>query len=160
MKKTLLIIALSLLSLSVWAQNAKTIYNKYSGQPKVSAVYISPAMFKMMGSIPELEIADEDIDLTPIIKNLEGMYIIDSENKQVNASLRKEINTMISGKEYELLMEAKDGDESVKMFIKCHEDIVKSFIMVCEEEHDELSFIMFDGSILAKDLNALLTAAM
>lgn len=155
MKRILLVLVITFFTLTGFAQNAKTIYNKYSNKPRVSGVFISPTMFSLIGSIPELEIADEDVDITPIVKNLEGMYIIDSENNKVNEEMRKDLASIVGNKEYELLMEAKDEEENVRIYIKSKEEIVSSFIMVCDEG-DELVFIMFDGAILAKDLSALL----
>ena len=78
MKKTIVIAAMMLFSLCGFAQTAKSIYNRYSEAEKVSAVYISPAMFKLMGSIPAFELVDEDVNITPIINSLEGRYILRS----------------------------------------------------------------------------------
>ena len=55
MKKIALIAAFSLLVATAFAQDGKSIYNKYSDEKNVSAVYISPTMFRLMGSIPEIE---------------------------------------------------------------------------------------------------------
>ena len=131
-----------LLSLTGFAQTAKSIYNKFSEAENVSTVYISPAMFKLMGSIPAFELGDEDVNLTPIINSLEGMYIISSENRE----MRKEIEKFVSKGEYELLMEAKDEGDRVRMFTRTTADIVKSFVMLAVSD-DECTFIMFDGSI-------------
>ena len=146
MKKTIVIAAMLLLSLTGFAQTAKSIYNKFSEAENVSTVYISPAMFKLMGSIPAFELGDEDVNLTPIINSLEGMYIISSENQAVNREMRKEIEKFVSKGEYELLMEAKDEGDRVRMFTRTTADIVKSFVMLAVSD-EECTFIMFDGSI-------------
>ena len=104
MKKTIVIAAMMLFSLCGFAQTAKSIYNRYSEAEKVSTVYISPAMFKLMGSIPAFELVDEDVNITPIINSLEGMYIISSENPEVSREMRRDIEKMVSKGEYELLM--------------------------------------------------------
>ena len=54
MKNIIVFIAALLLSLSAAAQNGKSIYQKYSDAENVSAVYVSPAMFRMIGRIPDL----------------------------------------------------------------------------------------------------------
>ena len=74
MKKIIAIAAAMLLALCASAQSSKSLYNKYSGEKGISAVYISPAMFRLIGKLPELELADEDVDISRIIKSLEGMY--------------------------------------------------------------------------------------
>ena len=146
MKKTIVIAAMMLFSLCGFAQTAKSIYNRYSEAEKVSTVYISPAMFKLMGSIPAFELVDEGVNITPIINSLEGMYIISSENPEVSREMRRDIEKMVSKGEYELLMEAKDDGDRVKMFTRTAAGIVKSFVMLAVSD-EECTFIMFDGSI-------------
>ena len=49
MKRALLTIMIALAALTASAQNYKSLYQKYSDDERVTAVYISPAMFKMIG---------------------------------------------------------------------------------------------------------------
>ena len=72
MKKIYIILVLLALSVTALAQNGKSLYNKYSDRPGVEAVYISPAMFRMIGKIPDVEFKDGEIDFTPIIKSMSG----------------------------------------------------------------------------------------
>ena len=52
MKKALIILSFLILSINALAQDSKYIYNKYSDEKGVSAVYIFPAMFKIKGGRP------------------------------------------------------------------------------------------------------------
>ena len=72
MKKIYAIIAAIALAVPAFAQGGKELYNKYSDLPGVSAVYISPAMFRLIGRIPDVDLADEDVNFTPIIKSMNG----------------------------------------------------------------------------------------
>ena len=157
MKKTIVIAAMMLFSLCGFAQTAKSIYNRYSEAEKVSTVYISPAMFKLMGSIPAFELVDEDVNITPIINSLEGMYIISSENPEVSREMRMDIEKMVSKGEYELRMEAEDDGDRVRMFTRTAADIVKSFVMLAVSD-EECTFIMFDGSIDQKKFAQLISS--
>ncbi|MBR2063830.1 MAG: DUF4252 domain-containing protein, partial [Bacteroidales bacterium] len=47
MKKIMTIAFVLLFSVGAYAQEGKRLYNKYSDTEGVSAVYISPAMFKL-----------------------------------------------------------------------------------------------------------------
>ena len=47
---------IALAALTASAQNYKSLYQKYSDDERVTAVYISPAMFKMIGKLPEVRI--------------------------------------------------------------------------------------------------------
>ena len=51
MKKIILIFAALLLAFSAFAQDGRSIYNRYSDEEGVTAVYISPAMFRLLGVI-------------------------------------------------------------------------------------------------------------
>ena len=51
MKKLFIIAAVMLLGTLAKAQDAKSIYNKFSDEQGVSAVYISPSMFKLIGKL-------------------------------------------------------------------------------------------------------------
>ena len=159
MKKTIVIAAMLLLSLTGFAQTAKSIYNKFSEAENVSTVYISPAMFKLMGSIPAFELGDEDVNLTPIINSLEGMYIISSENQAVNREMRKESEKFVSKGEYELLMEAKDSGEIARIYVVTSADMVLSFVMISSEP-GECTVICIDGKIAKTDIEKLLSSAM
>ena len=96
MKRILLLAVLLLGALTASAQSGKSIYQKYSDADNVSAVYISPAMFRLIGKIPDLEVGDNNVNLAPLIRSLSGLYIINSENPRVNDKLSSEVSRFIS----------------------------------------------------------------
>ena len=73
--KHIIILAIMLLSFTTAsAQEGKNIYNKYSGGKNVSAVYISPSMFKLIGQLPDLEIETADgssMNIAPLISSFQ-----------------------------------------------------------------------------------------
>ena len=70
MKKIIIIALAAIISMaSAAAQNSKKqIYSDYSGKPGVSAVYISPAMFKLMKAVPDIEINDQEVNFSRFIR--------------------------------------------------------------------------------------------
>ena len=68
MKRIAILIVAILTAISVSAQDYKSIYQKYSDDDRVTAVYISPAMFKLIGKLPEVKIEETGVDLSPMIK--------------------------------------------------------------------------------------------
>ncbi|MBQ9583271.1 MAG: DUF4252 domain-containing protein [Bacteroidales bacterium] len=159
MKRMMIIAALLLSFICASAQNGKSIYQKYSDSEGVSAVYISPAMFRLMGKIPDMEVEGKDVNLAPIIQTLTGLYIINSEDPEIIGNLKKDVDKFISGGKYELLMEAKDSGDIVRMYTVGTETIVDSFVMIAVEP-DETSFICIDGKIKREDLEKALGAKM
>ena len=155
MKRIIIIATLLLSSMAAFAQNGKSIYQKYSDAENVSAVYISPAMFRLIGKIPDLKLEGEDVNLAPLIQSLSGLYILDSENSSINAKIKADTESFIKGGEYELLMEAKEHGESVRMYTAGTEKIVNSFVMLSIEGED-LSFICIDGKMDRESLEKML----
>ena len=146
MKKLYAILALLTLSFTALAQGGRELYSKYSDLPGMEAVYISPAMFRMIGKIPDVELGDEDINFSSIIKSMTGFYILDTENPRHAAALLDDVNKYIKAGKFELLMEAKDDGETMRMYTIGDEKNVTSFVMVSQEK-GEVSFISFDGKM-------------
>lgn len=155
MKRFVLVAALLLTTITTFAQNGKSIYQKYSDAEGVSAVYISPAMFRLIGKIPDLQIEGEDVNLAPIIKSLTGLYLIDSENPAINASLKADAEQFVMKGNYELLMEAKDSGETMRLFTVGTETIVNGFVMIADEG-DETTFIFLDGKMNRDELEKII----
>ena len=148
-----------IISVAMFAQSGKSIYKKYSDCEKVSAVYISPAMFRLIGQIPDLEVEDENINLTPIIKSLKGLYLINSENPDIRESVIKDVERFVDSDDYELLMEAKEEGEIVRIYTVGNEQTVKGFVMLALEA-TELTFICIDGEMDRNDLDATFAKMM
>ena len=147
MKRFLLVFSAILLASSIFAQSNNAIYNKYSGKQGVSSVYISPSMFKMMKSLPEVEIYDDkDVHFEQIIKSFEGMYVIEVENIALVKSMISDVESMIAKGNLELLMEVKESDETVRIYVEKEGDMFKKFIML-EREDDSATFISIDAQM-------------
>ena len=155
MKRILILAVLLLTALTASAQSGKSLYQKYSDAEGVSAVYISPAMFRLIGKIPDLEVGDNHVNLAPLIRSLSGLYIINSENARVNDKLVSEVSRFISSGRYELLMESKDGGEVVRMYTVGTEKIVNSFVMIASDG-PEATFICLDGQMDRQELEGVL----
>lgn len=159
MKKFIALAAAVLLTVTAFAQDGKSIYRKYSDAPGVSAVYISPAMFRMMGRIPSIALEGEDVDLSAIIKALEGFYLIDSENPGINEDIMKEVNKFVKNGKYEIMMEVKDEGETVHIYTVNKGEIITNLVFIAFDK-EECTFINLDGQMNQKDLDALIEKAM
>ena len=97
-----------LLTVGAFAQEGKRLYNKYSDQEGVSAVYISPAMFKLMGQLPDINVETADgkkMDMAPLVRSFSGFYMLSFEKKSAaSAELYKEVTAMVNKGSFELLM--------------------------------------------------------
>lgn len=159
MKKIMTFAAVILLTaITALAQDGRSIYNKYSDEKGVSCVYISPAMFRMIGKVPDMDINGNDVNLSSIIKTMSGLYVIDSENPKINSSLIGDVDRFISKGDYEMLMEAKDNGETVRIYTVGDETTVTSFVLLSKEA-DESTFICLEGKMSRQDLEKAISEA-
>ena len=156
MKRFILMLAAALIAATSLAQSSdNSLYKKYSGKPGVSSVYISPTMFKLMQKLPEVELTDDkDVHFERIIKTFEGMYIIEAEDSPLVKELAADVEALLRKGQLELLMEAIEKDETVRMYIRQEGDLVKQFIML-ETEDDSATYISIVADMPVADFNAL-----
>ena len=159
MKRIALIAALLLLTISSFAQNGRRIYQKYSDTEGVSAVYISPAMFRLMGKMPELQMEGEDINLAPLVLSLSGLYLISCEDSAVGKEIIKDAEKLVAAGKYELLLEAKDSGEAVRIYTVGDDKTVTGFVMIAADS-SETTFICLDGTMEREELENLLAQSM
>ena len=157
MKRILIAIILTLSAVSASAQAGKAIYNRYSDNEGISAVYISPAMFRLIGKIPDLNVGEESVNLTPLIRSLSGLYIISGPLGAVGDDLQRDVARMVKAGGYELLMEAKESGETVKMYSTGTEKTVKGFVMSAFDG-DECTFICLDGEMPRDEFEKLVAS--
>jgi len=158
MKRIISIAAALLLTISAFAQEGRALYNRYSGMEDVSAVYISPAMFRIIGALPGVELSDGDVDLTPIVKSLKGLYIVNTDNPSVSRNLLQDAMDMVYSGDFELMMEAVEDGETVHIYTAGTEADITNFIMIASEG-SECSFICLDGSMSRDRLEEIMADA-
>lgn len=160
MKRIILIIVSTILfAVSAFSQSGSALYKKYSDEKGVEAVYISSAMFRLIGRLPDLEIGDEDVNIAPVIKMLSGFFVLSTENPSISERLYKDVSDYVKKGKFELLMEVKDDGEVMRMYTVTDKEMIKSFVMV-ETEGSETNVICFDGKIPRAELDKLISSAM
>lgn len=158
----MIMFAMLLMVVGAYAQEGKNIYNKYSGGKGVTAVYISPSMFKLIGKLPDLEVETsegEKMNLAPLINSFEGFYMLEITDPSVLASVRKDVDAMIGKGHYELLMEVKEEGTNVNIYTVGNDKIIESFVFMAYEG-DSVQFISIDGAMNRSDIENLIVGAM
>ena len=157
MKRLFIIAAVMLSGIIAHAQDSKTIYNKYSDERGVSAVYISPSMFKMIGKLPEIEIGEngEKVDLTPIVNTLKGFYLLSTSDDGVVRRLNNDVKNLLGKGSYELMMEAKNNGETIRVYTDGDDNIIRSFVMMALDG-TEATFLSMDGLINREALERMI----
>jgi hypothetical protein len=159
MKKIMIIAVMLLMAVGAYAQEGKRLYNKYSDQEGVSAVYISPAMFKLIGQLPDINVETADgkkMDMAPLIRSFSGFYMLNFENKSaLSAELYKEVTAMVNKSNFELLMEVKEAGSTIRMYTLGDEKVVNSFVCIINED-DQTMFFCLEGTMNRSDLEKLM----
>lgn len=165
MKKLYIMAVLLLITLGAAAQEGKNIYSKYSGSKGVSAVYISPSMFRLIGKLPELNVEmgeGEAVDIAPLISSFSGFYMLDISDPQSAASLSADIKAMVendrSKKHYELLMEVMDEEDIVRIYTAGTNTTIESFVFYIISDPD-VQFICIDGNMNRTEVESLFVKA-
>ena len=157
MKKLFTIAAVLLLGTLAHAQDSKTIYNKFSDEKGVSAVYISPSMFKMIGKLPEIEIGDngEKVDITPIVNTLKGFYLLNSSDDGIVRRLNNDVKGLLDKGSFELMMEAKNDAATTEIYTDGDDNIIRSLVMMALSG-SEATFLSMDGLINREALEQMI----
>lgn len=157
MKKLFTIAAVLLLGTLAHAQDSKTIYNKFSDEKGVSAMYISPSMFKMIGKLPEIEIGDngEKVDITPIVNTLKGFYLLNSSDDGIVRRLNNDVKGLLDKGSFELMMEAKNDGETIRIYTDGDDNIIRSLVMMALSG-SEATFLSMDGLINREALEQMI----
>ena len=157
MKKIIiLLLAFAVSIVSSAAQNSKKkIYSEYSGKPGVSAVYISPAMFKLMKTVPDIEINSQEVNFSRFIRTLEGMYILNTSDQDIASRLAKDVESELRYGKHELLMEAIEENQTTRIYIVQNDSIVSDLILLSRDGHST-SYISITGEMPLDELSKMI----
>ena len=157
MKKIIiLLLAFAVSMVSSAAQNSKKkIYSEYSGKPGVSAVYISPAMFKLMKTVPDIEINSQEVNFSRFIKTLEGMYILSSNDQEIAYRLTKDVEKELDHGKHELLMETFEGSETTRIYIVQNDSIVSDLVLL-STAGSSISYISITGEMPFEEISKMI----
>ena len=159
MRRAILTIIIFLVAITAFAQDYKTIYQKYSDDERVTAVYISPAMFKMIGKLPEVRIEDNGLDLAPMIKSMTGFYMLQTEDSSLAEKISKDVTRIVGGAKFETLMEIKDKGQKVNILSLGDDQFLKSLLLTVFDSGESM-FIGIDGLMNRADVeNAVATVS-
>ena len=157
MKKIIIIALAAIISMtSAAAQNSKKqIYIDYSGKPGVSAVYISPAMFKLMKAVPDIEINDQDVNFSRFIRTLEGMYILNIEEPEMASQLVRDVEKELINGRHELLMEAVEGSETTRIYVVEKDSIISDLVLLARDG-SSTSYISITGQMPLEEISKMI----
>lgn len=125
-------------------------------------MYISPAMFKIIGKLPDLEMTTADgntMNLAPLISTFQGFYMLDISNATTMSAISQDVASMTSKGKYELMMEMKDERETLQIYTSGNEKIIQSFVFLASDGKS-VQFICIDGEMKREDIEKLIAGSL
>ena len=127
-KKLILITALLLTPVLTFAQG---VFDKYEDVEEVSSFVINQKAFRMLATI-DMDMDDPEAqELMEMIKKITGLKVFTTGDDKVSADMKSTVNSYLKKSKLEELMRFKDGDQTVKFYVKegKDENHVKELLM-------------------------------
>ena len=148
------------------------VYNRWCDMDDVNAVYVSPQLFKMMKTLPAMELNHRKIDFTPIIKDLKGLYMLELASmtkdgkykysrNSTDRGLRRDIRDYLDDHHYVTLMENRKNPVITRLFWATDGTMVNGFVLVeLDNDFDSGRFICLEGQIPQDKFENMITQAL
>lgn len=138
---------------SAQAQNS-SIFDQFSNEKNVTYVNISKALLNMM-PVGQLEV--DALDLKSVINDLDRIQILTcEEDANLIKRIRKASSAYFKKAPYEELMQVKDDEESVVIYIYPKpQKKIKELVMLVDDGSEEFVLIQLTGDIFISQLQSL-----
>ena len=144
----------ALIAITTFAAHAQHDYfDKYADMEGVTSVYVSKTMFKFIQRLP---IESDDVDMSGIIKKLDGLYILTTEEPQIMEALRKETAFINKKEGYEELMRVKEDGEKVTIYMKKMKNARTEYVLIMDSTDEEFVVMIFSGTMQPEDVQGII----
>ncbi len=127
-KKVVIITSLLLAPIVTFAQG---IFDKFEDNEEVTSFVINQKMFRMLASI-DIDLDDaEDQEFLEMVKKITGLKVFTTGDVAIAADMKSTVNTYLKSSKLEELMRFKDGEQTIKFYVKegKDENHVKELLM-------------------------------
>lgn len=128
MKKVVLILAIAILPVVSFAQS---IFDEFEDMDGVTSVVVNQNMFKLLSKL-DVETNDKEAqEYINLIENLTSLKVLSTGEEAISAKMKGEVTRYLKKSNLDELMRVKDGDQTVKFYIKegKDEDHVSELLM-------------------------------
>jgi hypothetical protein len=136
-----------------FAQSSNEIFDVFKGQEDVTTVSISKYMFSLFSDV-ETEDAESQ-EFLDVVKTLDAMKIITTENDLMSKKLLKMVNTYLKKNDFKELMSIEEKDQEVIFSIKESGKKVTELIMLVNENNQNIVYMSIVGDIDLKKISKL-----
>ena len=150
MKRLILSVLIAITAFAAHAQH--DYFDKYADMEGVTSVYVSKTMFKFIQRLP---IESDDVDMSGIIKKLDGLYILTTEEPEIMEALRKETAFINKKEGYEELMRVKEDGEKVTIYMKEQKNARTEYVLIMDSTDEEFVVMIFSGTLQPEDVQGI-----
>ena len=136
------------------------VYSRWFDMTDVSATYISPEMYEMVGTLPKISVRGRTLDLSNVIQRFKALYLLDfarfrSADPKVrycrnytSGGLRKDIRDFLKANNYTTLMDLRKDGQYTRLYMATEGDMVTGFVVVSlDDSFDYGRFICLEGQM-------------
>lgn len=154
MRKLIVVIALFLMSSSLFAQ--QSVFDKFDNDEQIQTVIVSKKMFSMMS---KMDVKDKEAQqYVNLIKKLENLKVFVTSNVKKAADMKATADKYLKTAGLEELMRINEKGKSVKIYVKsgATDSQVKELLMFIEGSgKDETVLMSLTGNFDLDELSAL-----
>ncbi|MDB9720753.1 DUF4252 domain-containing protein [Winogradskyella sp.] len=129
MKKIIIVLAVMLISVTGFSQS---VFDKFEDNEQVASIILNQKMFKMLATMG-MDLDDPEAKgYVDMANNVTGFKVFTTGDAKVSADMNATVAKYLKSSSLEELMRIKDGDQTVKFFVKegKDENHVKELLMV------------------------------
>lgn len=136
------------------------VYNRWFDLSDVNSTYISPELFNMVKKLPEMSVQGRKMDLTPAIRSLKGLYLLEFardcsshpgmhySRNTTSGGLRKDIRDFLDKFGYITLMDMCQDGQYTRLYMAAQDGTVTGFVLVSlDDEFDYGRFVCLEGDM-------------
>lgn len=136
------------------------VYNRWFDLSDINSTYISPELFNMVKKLPEMSVQGRKMDLTPAIRSLKGLYLLDFardcsshpgmhySRNSTSGGLRKDIRDYLDEYGYITLMDMCQNGQYTRLYMAAQGGTVTGFVLVSlDDSFDYGRFVCLEGDM-------------
>lgn len=152
-KNLLILFTLFFSVTAIQAQSTSKMFDKFSNNKDIKSIIVTKAMLSMVsGNNNNFDM--NGMNIKGLTNKLDQIEIYTSENVAACKNFREEMKDIQKGKNHELLMSAKDGDQNVNFYAQKEKDIFKELFMFVDQPN-QCVIIRLLGNFTSEDIQKI-----
>lgn len=115
MKKAILLIAVVMTSLMSYGQS---IFDQFEDMDGVTSIVVNSKMFNMLAEIDIKTDDPESQAMVDMMKKITGLKVLTTGDETISSKMNAQVTSYLKSSNLEELMRMKDGDQTVKIYVK------------------------------------------